>query len=309
MWTLISNDEQAAGTLHVVATPIGNLDDISRRALAVLRQVDAVAAEDTRRAGKLLGRHSISNTLHSYHDHNKDRSASRLLNLLSDGADIALISEAGTPTISDPGFYLVRRALAAGLKVVAVPGPCAAVAALSVSGLPSERFLFAGFAPRGDDLLNFLSEAELLGCSVILYESPKRVIQTLGAVRQVLGDRTVSVSRELTKIYEETLAGPVDEVLQRLQDSDSLRGEFTLIIAPAGYSLRPPEDRRPKTAGPALISRPEGDSDIDDVVLKQVNILVDGGYRLSEAVRCVARGHDIPRSKLYNAFLDYFPNN
>ncbi len=286
---------EQVGRLYVVATPIGNLDDISIRAVDTLRGVHLVAAEDTRAAAVLFDRHGISTPTTSYHDHNKEEVTPRLLAHLQSGSDLALVSEAGTPGVSDPGFYLVRKAWDAGAMVIPVPGACAAVAALSVSGLPSDRFYFAGFPPRGARLRRFLAEAASLDGSLILYESPRRVCATLAAIAEVLGERAVSLSREMTKIYEETVVNTPSVLIEHYRrHPDRLRGEFTLIVAPAGYTFSGQE------------ADPEADpgvQDIEDVVLQQVSLLVDAGYRLADAARTVARGHGLPRSAVYRAYV------
>ncbi|MFO8061023.1 MAG: 16S rRNA (cytidine(1402)-2'-O)-methyltransferase [Bacillota bacterium] len=284
------------GTLFVVATPIGNLDDMSPRAVSVLREVALVAAEDTRKAALLFTRHGISTPTTSFHDHNKEAMLPRLLSRLQRGQDLALISEAGTPGISDPGFYLVRAARRRDLPVMTVPGPSAVVAALSISGLPTDRFCFLGFPPRGDEIEAFLRDSALMDTSLVLYQAPGRILETLAAISRVLGQRQVSISREMTKIYEETVVGTPSSLAEHYRHHpESLRGEFTLIIAPPGYSLE--EDGG---GGVPPAAAPE----IADVVAKQIVLLVDAGYRPADAARIVARGHRLPRSEVYRAYLD-----
>lgn len=294
------------GTLYVVATPIGNLSDVSFRAADVLKDVDVIAAEDTRTAGKLLSHLSIEGSLLSYHDHNKERVTPQLLEALGDDKDVALISEAGTPGISDPGFFLVRQARRANLRVVSIPGPSAVSAAVSVSGLPSDRFAFLGFPPSGDEFPNLLREYALLECSLVLYQSPNRMISTLEVIHEVLGSRTVSVCRELTKVHEEVLSGSVGNIRDFLRrNPDRLRGEFTLVVAPAGFALSPAsrrEDEGGVTSPPGSGPSPGSGS---EVLLAQVDLLLVKGFRLSRAVKAVARGHRVPRSELYNAYLSH----
>ncbi len=284
------------GTLFVVATPIGNLEDISGRAVSVLREVDLVAAEDTRRASILFSRHGISTPTRSFHDHNKEQMLPRLMARLEQGQDLALISEAGTPGISDPGFYLVRAARRRQIPVMTVPGPSAAVAALSISGLPTDRFCFLGFAPRGSEIESFLREVAFIDISLVLFQAPGRVPETLEAISRVLGERQLSISREMTKVYEETVTGTPSSLADHYRrNPGSLRGEFTLIIAPPGYSMA--ED----AGGDA----PPGDGhEVKDVVVDQVSLLVEAGYRVADAARIVARGHRMPRSDLYRAYLE-----
>ncbi len=284
------------GTLYVVATPIGNLDDISVRAVSILRAVDLVAAEDTRTARVLMDRHEIDTQTRSFHDHNEESIAPVLLHKLESGLDIALISEAGTPGVSDPGFHLVREAHRREIEVIAIPGPCAAVAALSASGLPSDRFYFLGFLPRGRAAREQLQEAGLVDASLIIYESPERIAATLSLLDEVLGQRTVALAREMTKIHEEHFVGTLDYLLQLMQEDElPARGEFTLVVAPAGFSVDgefPSEHESPEAA--------------NQVVMQQVHLLVQSGYRLSRAARIVARGHELPRSDVYRCYLHHY---
>jgi 16S rRNA (cytidine1402-2'-O)-methyltransferase len=216
--------------LYVVATPIGNLEDVTLRALRVLREVALVACEDTRRTRALLSRHEIHTPTTSYFEHNKLQKGPYLLGLLREGKSIALVTDAGTPGISDPGFLLVRDARAEGIAVVPIPGPSAVTAALSAAGLPADRFIFEGFLPmrpgRRRARLERARDAEL---TVVFYESPHRIASTLGAVREVFGDAEVTVARELTKQFEEIVTAPVSQHLVRLEKAGG-RGEFTVVI-------------------------------------------------------------------------------
>jgi 16S rRNA (cytidine1402-2'-O)-methyltransferase len=216
--------------LYVVATPIGNLEDVTLRALRVLREVALVACEDTRRTRALLSRHEIHTPTTSYFEHNKLQKGPYLLGLLREGKSIALVTDAGTPGISDPGFLLVRDARAEGIAVVPIPGPSAVTAALSAAGLPADRFIFEGFLPmrpgRRRARLERARDAEL---TVVFYESPHRIASTLGAVREVFGDAEVTVARELTKQFEEIVAATPSRHLERLA-AGPIRGEFTLVL-------------------------------------------------------------------------------
>jgi 16S rRNA (cytidine1402-2'-O)-methyltransferase len=221
------------GLLYVVATPIGNLDDISRRACQVLSDVDLIACEDTRHSRVLLSHLGIDNRLVAYHDHNEAEATPRLLQLLADGRSIALISDAGTPLISDPGFRLVSAARVQGLRVVPIPGPCALIAALSVSGLPSDRFLFVGFPPRGgDERRRWLAALAREPGTLICYESGRRAVATLGDLAEALGaGRRAVIARELTKRFETILDDDLAGLQQRVAaDQDQQLGELVLLI-------------------------------------------------------------------------------
>lgn len=220
--------------LYVVATPIGNLEDITLRALRVLREVDVIAAEDTRRTRKLLARYEIHTPLTSYHEGNERAKAETLVQRLEAGESVALVSDAGTPTISDPGYRLVRAAAGKGLPVTPAPGASAAVAALSVCGLATDRFVFQGFLPsRRGRRREKLQELRDDDRTAVYYEAPRRVRDTLSDMREILGDRAALVGRELTKVHEELLRGTLSELAERL-DRDAPRGEFVIVVAGRG---------------------------------------------------------------------------
>jgi len=229
----------SAGTLYVVATPIGNLEDVTLRALRVLKEVDLVACEDTRRTRGLLTHFGIHAPVTSYFEHNKLVKGEALLRALQAGKSVALVTDAGTPGVSDPGFLLVRQARQAGVPVVPVPGPSAVVAALSAAGVPADRFVFEGFLPvKPGRRRRRLEALHALGTTVVCYESPHRIAATLAAVRDVWGEAEVVVARELTKQFEEVLAGPPGALLERLAGGRA-RGEFTLVIPPAARRALP----------------------------------------------------------------------
>jgi len=224
------------GTLYIVATPIGNLDDISARASDVLRKVAVVAAEDTRRAGQLLTHLGLKNRLLSFHEHNETSRIDEVLATLQSGGDVALISDAGTPLISDPGYRVVERVRTEGLAVSPIPGCCAAIAALSVSGLPTDRFRFEGFLPsRSAARHKRLKELVNASATLILYESVHRITEVLADIEAVFGaERRITLARELTKRYETIYSGTVAEVREKLAaDPGGGKGEFTLVIAGA----------------------------------------------------------------------------
>jgi 16S rRNA (cytidine1402-2'-O)-methyltransferase len=222
------------GTLWVVATPIGNRDDLTARAVQVLREVAVIAAEDTRHSRPLLMHYNIDTPLRALHDHNERDEVDALVARMQGGESIALISDAGTPLISDPGFRLVRAARAAGVRVSPVPGACAAIAALSVAGLPSDRFVFEGFLPaKGGARRQRLQELAGETRTVICYESSHRVLESLEDMRDVLGaEREVVLARELTKMFETVIGEPVGDLVARVAaDPNQQRGEFVLMIA------------------------------------------------------------------------------
>jgi 16S rRNA (cytidine1402-2'-O)-methyltransferase len=230
----------AAGRLYVVATPIGNLGDLSARARATLEACTVVAAEDTRHSGALLAHVGLKKPLVSLHDHNEAQRAPELIAQLLGGASVALVSDAGTPAISDPGYDLVRLAAEAGIEVVAVPGPCAAVAALSIGGLPTDRFCFEGFLPaRGSARRTRLDELKGEPRTLVFYESPHRVVDTLEDCAAVFGStRTGLVAREITKLHETTYRGSLGELVARAAaDADFARGEIVLVVGGAPVAL------------------------------------------------------------------------
>lgn len=224
-----------SGTLYVVATPIGNLEDVTARALRVLREVDVVACEDTRRTRALLTHFDIHTPTVSYYEHNKLTRGPQLLRQLADGKAIALVSDAGTPGISDPGILLVREARAAGVRVVPVPGPSAVAAALSAAGVPADRFVFDGFLPvKPGRRVNRLKALRELDTTIVVYESPHRVVASMAAIAEVFGEAPVVVARELTKQFEEIVTATAAEHLARLKAGEP-RGEFTIVIGPGVY--------------------------------------------------------------------------
>jgi 16S rRNA (cytidine1402-2'-O)-methyltransferase len=232
------------GRLHIVSTPIGNLEDVTLRALRVLRESDLVFAEDTRRTRILLDRHAIAARPRSLHAHNEASRTGEALAALTVGRSVALVSDAGTPLVSDPGARLVSAAIAAGHTVVPIPGPSAVLAALAVSGLPADAFTFLGFLPRRAsmrrELLGRLREAPEV---LVLFESPRRVLATLRELRDALGNRAACVARELTKLHEEAARGTLSELAERLREGT--RGEVTIVVAGAA-----PHEARAKAGEP-----------------------------------------------------------
>jgi len=268
----------STGTLYIVATPIGNLEDITLRALRILKEVDLVAAEDTRHTRKLLTHFGISRPLTSYFDHNKDVKGSYVLDQLQLGHNVALVTDAGTPCVSDPGYQLIRDAAAAGITVVPIPGACAAITALSASGLPSDVFTFAGFLSnrqgrRREKLQSLVSAPGLL----IFYEAPKRLLTTLRDMLEILGDREVVMARELTKLYEEFLRGNLSDILAQLETRD-IKGEVALLVAPTTEPVLPDTPKMEE-----LLSR----------------YLASGELSLKDVVKKVTQETGLPKSTVY----------
>ncbi len=222
------------GNLYVVSTPIGNREDITLRALRVLRSVDMIAAEDTRHAGRLLAYHDIKANLISCHEHNEEDRTSGLISRLEQGESVALISDAGTPSVSDPGYRLVKAAIANGIMVVPVPGVSAVIAAISVAGMPTDSFTFVGFPPRKAG--KRLRQLECLANetrTLVFYESPRRILSFTEEIMQVMGDRHGVLAREMTKVHEEFLRGNLSVIRRTLKARPSIKGECTLLVA--GY--------------------------------------------------------------------------
>jgi 16S rRNA (cytidine1402-2'-O)-methyltransferase len=271
-----------AGSLSLVGTPIGNLGDLSERARETLAEVDLVVAEDTRRTGRLLRVLGLRKPLLSMFEGNEDRRAEEVVARLEGNEDVAVVTDGGMPSISDPGFRLVRLAIDRGIEVRVVPGPSAAVAALVVSGLPTDRFSFEGFLPRRrGDRSRRLAGMSTDPRTLVLFESPLRTVALLRELREALGDRRVAVCRELTKVHEEVLRGPVNEVLERIGDRD-LKGEVVVVVEGA-----------------------RGASTVDhDDLVEEVRRLTDGGMRPRDAARAVAERHGMSPNRLYRAALD-----
>ncbi len=219
------------GTLYIVATPVGNLEDITFRAVKTLKEVDLIAAEDTRHSKKLLLHYNIETKLISCHEHNEADKTAPIINYLKDGGDIALISDAGTPTISDPGYKLVTTAAREGIRIIPIPGCSAAIAGLSVSGLPTDSFLFLGFLPKKQQKLRqTLESLKPQVQTLIIYESPKRIKKLISAILNILSDRKACLAREITKLHEEYIRGNLSEILEKLEEKKSIKGECSLFV-------------------------------------------------------------------------------
>lgn len=273
------------GVLYITSTPIGNMEDITLRAIEVLKSVDLVAAEDTRRTGTLMKRHGIERPLTSLHDHNEREKCALIIERLLQGANVAYVSDAGTPGVSDPGYLLVKLAVEQDIAVSAVPGPSAAIAALSVSGLPMNRFTFAGFPPpRRAGRRRFLEELRNEKATMIFYESPKRLAATLRDMLEIFGDRPMSLSRELTKLHEETRRGKIADILEGLHNM-TVKGEITLVIGGA-------EERQPEADPEKILSL------YDELAKKESCYTRDAASR-------IARATGLPRKKVYAVILEH----
>lgn len=270
------------GILYIVATPIGNLEDITLRALRVLKEVDLIAAEDTRHTHKLLAKYDIHTPLTSYHDHNKEEKGPVLVARLLEGKSVALVSDAGTPGISDPGYFLINLAVHENIFVVPVPGVTAAIAALSISGLPTDSFVFEGFLPsKHTARIKKLEELATEKRTLVLYEAPHRIIRTVEDMLQVFGDRKAVLTRELTKVHEEVVHGMLAEILDRLRKG-TIKGEFTITVHGAAES--------PKQA------------DIDPEEYLR-NLMLHRGLSKKEAVAVAAKELGLPKKEVYKTSL------
>lgn len=272
-----------AGTLYVVATPLGNLGDLSPRAADTLKRVAAVAAEDTRHSKPLLHHAGSRAELISFHEHSSERALERILRILSEGRDVALITDAGTPVISDPGVVLVAAARERGIPIVTIPGPTAVAASLSVSGIGGDRYLFLGFLPRkGSDRRRLLLTAAQSEWTVVMFEAPNRVTQLLADLMDVCGpDRQAAVSRELTKVFEETRAGTLQELSEHYAEAP-VRGEVTVVLSGTGKQH---VDERPAPPDPgerakALLAEGLSRKDVAHRLAEETGISRNTAYRL-----------------------------
>jgi len=272
-----------AGTLYVVATPLGNLGDLSPRAADTLKRVSAVAAEDTRHSKPLLHHAGSHAELISFHEHSSDRALERILRILTDGRDVALITDAGTPAISDPGVALVAAARERGIQVVTIPGPNAVAASVSVSGISGDRYLFLGFLPRkGSDRRRFLLTAAQSEWTVVMFEAPNRVTQLLADLAAVCGpERLVAVSRELTKVFEETRAGTLQELSEHYAEAPA-RGEVTVVLSGTGKQRvdEPPPPPDPGERAKALLAEGLSRKDVAHRLAEETGISRNTAYRL-----------------------------
>lgn len=278
---------QISGTLYLVATPIGNLEDMTFRAIRTLKEVDLIAAEDTRQTRKLLTHYEISTRVVSYHEHNKGASGPELIRILLTGQSIALVSDAGLPAISDPGYDLVRLAIEAELSVVPIPGANAALSALIISGLPTVSFLFMGFLPRDRKSIHGkLDQVKRMQGSLLFYESPHRVVKTLQEMLECLGDRQIALVRELTKRYEEAVRGSITECLEWLEQHPT-QGEYCIVVE--GYSAAEAEQDEQWWTNLGLE--------------EHVVHYTEQGYTRKEAIKLAAVDRKMQKRELYNQLL------
>ena len=275
-----------SGTLYLVSTPIGNLEDITHRAIRILSEVDVIACEDTRHTQKLLNHYGISGKTISYHEHNERERAAELIKQLKQGSDVAVVSDAGTPGISDPGFRLVQLAIEDGVNVVPVPGASALISALVASGMPTDEFFFGGFLPaRSGARRERLGELRAIPATLIFYEGPHRIAATLKDAREILGERKAVVARELTKMHEEIARGRLSELAERFPYAQSARGEMVLII-----------DR--------TVIEAEGEKDeVAESVAALVTELENGGLDHRAALKKAARQLGLSRDEAYRRLV------
>ena len=287
--------------LYLVSSPIGNLQDVSLRALETLRGADLVACEDTRHTARLLARHGIAARTISYHAHNERRQLPRLLAALADGKRLALITDAGTPAISDPGLLLVREARQAGLPVVAIPGPSAVTAALAVSGLPAQPFTFLGFLPpRRGGRRKALAAVAGLPHTLVLFEAPHRLAASLADMAELLGPRRAAVCRELTKLHEEVMVDSLHGLAAEVAARERVRGEITLVIEPPGDSAAPG-----RVAGPAATGSSGGEAagELPPLADDYRQALAEHQGDRNAALRAMARRRGTSRNALYRELL------
>jgi 16S rRNA (cytidine1402-2'-O)-methyltransferase len=281
---VIEQKKTLSSGLYVVATPIGNLSDLSLRAIEVLKNVDVIACEDTRITSKILNKHSIETKMITYHEHNANRARLNLTKLLKAGKSIALVSDAGTPTISDPGYKLVRECIENDLGITTIPGASAAITGLTLSGLPTNRFLFAGFlnskkAQRKRELI----ELSKVPATLVFYESAKRLLITLDDMAKYLGDRPAAIARELTKRHEEVRRDTLSILSKHYHTVGAPKGEVVIFVSPP---LKPP---------------PLSDSDLDDLILKQLRTL-----SVRDTTAKIAFETETPKRRVYSRAIKLF---
>jgi 16S rRNA (cytidine1402-2'-O)-methyltransferase len=273
------------GTIYLVGVPIGNIDDISYRAVKTLKKADLIFAEDTRRAKNLLQNLDIINKqVFAHHEHNEQASAKGIIELALEGNDIAFVSDAGMPAIADPGFVLGKTALENDINIVPISGPCAAIMGLVGSGLSTSSFTFLGFLPRNESgIIKKLEEYKAMPETLIFYESPKRIIKTLKALETALGDRQICLAREITKIYEEYIRGTVNECIKELESRDKVLGEFCVVVD--------------KPSKEDLIVT-------DEVIIADIKKMIDQNETAKTIKNTLSEKYNINKKHVYNLYLD-----
>lgn len=271
-------------TLYIVATPIGNLADITFRAIDTLKNVDIIAAEDTRRTIKLLNYYDIKTSMMSYHHHNRNQAGQKILSLLSEGQNVALVTDAGMPCISDPGYELVRDARSEHFSVECIPGACAAVCAMALSGFDSVHFVFEGFLPKDNkDLKKRLSKISTDTRAIIIYESPHRLVKTLQMLAKIFVDRNICLASEITKLHEKVIIDTAENIYEQI-NKDNIRGEYVIVIDKC-------EDTQKE--------------DWDNIDIKtHIQSYLDSGLSKMDAVKAVAIDRNIPKSQVYSHSID-----
>lgn len=270
------------GTLYIVATPVGNLEDMSFRAVRILKEVDLIAAEDTRHSKKLLAHYVIQTGMISFHEHNEEKRSAQLITALKSGKNIALISDAGTPLVSDPGYSLVKEVAHENIPVIPIPGCNAAIAGLSVAGLPTDRFKFCGFLPRKTQKqAQALTDLKLEQATLIFYESPQRICALVRQALEILGNRRACLAREMTKLHEEYLRGTLGEILATLELRPRVKGECVLFVEGAGE--------------PA----PLGSDQLEQVILSKLNL----DLSTADLAREISREFLVPKKQVYDLIL------
>jgi 16S rRNA (cytidine1402-2'-O)-methyltransferase len=274
------------GVLYLVATPVGNLEDITLRALRILREADLIACEDTRHTARLLARYGISTPRESYHQFNEVSRVPRLIQLLREGKNVALVSDSGTPLVSDPGYEIVSSCRKEGIQVIPVPGPSAVIAALIGSGLPAESFFFAGFLPsRGSMRKRKLQRLAAIPATLVIFEAPHRLLSSLEDMASILGARRACIARELTKVHEEFLSGTLPELLADIQARPKIQGEITLVIEPG-------EKEPVSTCRPGSLRQ-----HLDEEMQRT-------GLPRNEALKSVAKQRGLTRKQAYNLLTE-----
>ena len=280
---LTSDTKQSTGVFYVVATPIGNLEDITYRAVRILKEVDLIAAEDTRHTLKLLNHFDIENKCVSCNEQNEEKRAEEFIKKLESGKNIALVSDAGTPSVSDPGFKIVRRIIKEEIDVIPIPGCSAAIAGLSVAGLPTDSFIFKGFLPKKKGKRKTII-TELTGekPTLIFYESPRRIITLIEEMIEIMGNRSAMLAREITKLHEEYIRGDLELILEKLKAKDQVRGECALYIKGSDKVIK------------------IDDNELDNEIELELSVVDQSGLGTSDIAKKLATKFSLPKKKVYD---------